>query len=650
MLSFDLETELIARGYQAPLPVAAAWSRGAPVIGLIADFLPVFKDSLASDELMVGQNVAYDFACMCTYDASLIPAVFDKYRRGQVRDIMLNEKLIRLSMLGATDPAYGLGALCDIYKLPAVDKDSSWRLEFAQLRNVPVQDWPSSAREYLLADADRPLRIYHEQMGISDKWAAARGFPILGEVAGTEAYKAFVCHLISCKGMYTDEKRTRAFYEMLTQALESVRGSLLAAGLVRKDGTKIQKAAEAYVKAACERLGIPVKYTKTKHVALGKDVLDAIPDELCEAYSIYSQAGSYVSRAEDMLQGTGEHPLQVRFNSLLETGRTSTSKPSPPLIGVQAQNFPRKIAIAKHDGKTTYASIGARECLRPSAPGRVFVSNDLPTAELRSVAQQCYEWFGASVLRDVINAGKDVHSHLAAPILGMSYDDVIRRKEEPSVKEGRDNAKPGNFGFWGGMMPKSFMSYAWKGYRVRFTLEKATQIRDFWAAAWPEQEPFFARVSSMIGTSTPIRWEDEEGKTRWIQTALLYFPYNGRWRAKVPYTAACNSFFQPRTAAGAAAGLQEVQRRCFSVPGSALYGSWAVMYTHDEIVLDSPADRAHDAAMELAAVMAEEFNRYHPDVAITSGDPVVSHVYSKSMKQKKDATGRLIPWGEEYLK
>lgn len=614
---------------------------------MIRDFVPTFNAAVAGPDLMIGQNLAFDFSCMCTHDPELMPAVFDKYRRLQVRDVGINEKLIRLSLLGSTDPGFALDALCEIYKLPAVDKSSVWRMEFASLRNVPVAHWPPSAREYALGDADRPLAIYDQQMGISDRWAAGHGSQILGPIAGAEAYKAFVCHLVSCKGQYTDRLRTEALRDALKDALDAVRDTLQEAALVRPDGTRDTKAAAAYVVSVCKTQGVPIKLTKTKQVALGKDVLDAIPDELIAAYSVYSQASTYISRVDDMCRGFTQ-PLQVRFNTLLETGRTSTSKPRPPLVGVQAQNFPRKIAIGKKDGKTQYAAMGARECLRPSGPGRVFVSNDLPTVELRSVAQQCYEWFGASVLRDVINAGKDVHTHLAAPIVGLTYDQMMGRLGEPDIKEKRDQAKPGNFGFWGGMMPRAFRAYAWNGFRQLFTLEQATEIRDFWAHAWPENVPFFARVNRMMGTAAPIRWVDDSGEVRWMTTALLHFPYSGRWRNRVPYPAACNSFFQPRAATGAAAGLMEVQRRCFSVPSSAMYGSWAVMYTHDEIVLDSPVDAAHDAAMELGQVMSEEFNRYHPDVAITKWDPVVSYLYSKGAKPLHSADGRLTPWGPEY--
>lgn len=647
VLFFDLETELIDRGKLAPPPVAAAWSwNGAPAqIGLIADFVPVFLEALHSDALMVGQNVAFDFGCMGTYDPELIPAMFAKHRADHVQDIQLNEKLLNLAILGETDPGYALDELARRYQLPVPNKDSYWRLNFPALRAVPVEHWPAGAREYLLADADTPARVFACQYKVDAQWKSKTKYPIL-HLAGEEAYKAFCAHLIACKGLYAHRERSLKLKAALEAALDKTRDELVKAGLIRADGTRDLRAAEAYMEAVCGRLGVRVKRSKkTKRPTLAKDVIEGIPDDLLAAYSVYSQASTYRARVDDLCQGF-ELPLQVRFNTLLETGRTSTSKPKPPLVGVQAQNFPRKLLVGRENGKPVYSKLGARECLRPSGEDRVFVSGDLPTAELRSVSQQCIDWFGRSYLADAINAGKDVHIVMGATIIGQSYDQLLARylAEEALAKEQRDQAKPGNFGFWGGMREASYMEFAWKNYKQRFTLEQAIRHRDGWAGAWPEHEPFFERIESMMGSGRPIYWIDDDGERRVMATANLRLSYDGRWRARVPYCAACNSQFQPRTATAAAAGLMEVQRRCFSVPGSALYGSWVVMYTHDEIVLDSPRAQCHDVAIELGQVMRDRFNAYHRDVPIKEIDAVVSEVYSKGMKATKDAAGRLIPW------
>jgi hypothetical protein len=426
---------------------------------------------------------------------------------------------------------------------------------------------------------------------------------------------------------------------------------LVEAGLVRANGSRDTKAAAAYVTRVCGELGMPVLRTPTKAVALGKEVLDAIPDDLLTAYSIYSQASTYTARVDDMCQGF-ELPLQPRFNTMLETRRTSTSKPRAPLIGIQAQNFPRQLMVGrgaktpKHPrGEPIYAPVGARECLTPP-PGFVFIQADLPTAELRSVSQACLEWFNFSLLAEAINAGKDVHHILGGVIENIAYEEMIRRADEPAIKHIRDQAKPGNFGFWGLMGPEAFMAYAWKNYRIRFSLERATQIHEAWKRSWPEHAPYFDAASKRARSSGQVvRFVDKRtGENREMAVSALRHPVTGYWRGRCGATQQSNSPFQERTGVAASRALCEVQYRGFCKRSSALYGGWPIMYTHDEIVGVVPREQGHEGALELGAVMQEKFNELHPLVAIKAMDPVVADIYSKAMKPVRDASGRLVPW------
>ncbi len=649
-LFFDLETYLIDRGKLAPRPVAAAWSwDGAPpVAGLVRDFLPVLDEALRTGALLVGQNVAFDMACL----AHFVPVgrLFDHYRAGLVEDVGLREKLIRYATRGEADSAYGLDDLCTFYNLATVNKDDYWRLNFWRLENVPVENWPAGALEYLLADADRPAKIFAAQARLDAAWAGTRGSRIL-HLGPEEAYKAFALHLVACKGMLTDRARTLELRDVLARALATTRTVLVEAGLVRANGSKDTKAASAYVTKVCTELGLPVLRAPKGGVALGKEVLDAIPDDLLTAYSIYSQASTYTARVEDMCQGF-ELPLQPRFNTMLETRRTSTSKPGAPLIGIQAQNFPRQLMVGrgakteKHPrGAPVYAPVGARECLTPP-PGFVFIQADLPTAELRSVSQACLEMFRFSLLAEAINAGKDVHHILGGVIESIAYEEMIRRADEPEIKHIRDQAKPGNCGFWGLMGPSSFMAYAWKNYRIRFTLERATQIHEAWKKSWPEHAPYFNAATLRARSSGQVaRYIDKRtGQLKEMAVSALCHPVTGYWRGRCGATQQSNSPFQERTGVAASRALCEVQYRGFCKPSSALYGGWPIMYTHDEIVGVVPRDQGHDGAIELGEVMQDRFNELHPLVPIKAMDPVVAMIYSKAMKPVRDASGRLVPW------
>lgn len=626
MISLDLETEPIDRAYAAPEPICVSWlsrepgHEPRPFVLPIDEARPMIEGWLRGNALLIGANIAYDMACLGECWPDLLPAIFAKYARGQVEDVLLRQRLIDIASVGGDD-MHSLESLCKHYDLPPVDKSGPWRLEFAALKGVPIRHWPDGAREYVLADADRPALAYDAQAEYEAEWLRHSGGQRLLHLGPAEAQKAFVLHLIECWGVRTDPARCAKLERYLARYMRHGAHWLKRAGLVRANGTRDTKAAKARMEATCKARGARVPRTKTGEISLNKDACSGVGDGLLELYSEFSQAGTLAARVQDLCQGV-DLPLQTRFNSLLQTGRTSSSKPSPPLVGNQAQNLPRKA--------------GARECIVPRA-GHVFVSADLPSAELRSLSQVNLDVQGASVMADQLNAGRDLHLWFGAQVLGLTYEAALARAGEKEVKAARQHAKPCNFGFPGGMGVAKFVLYAWTSYRVRMEPERAAELKGIWLAAFAEMPGFFAYVDSLMGSD----W------------ALVRHLRSGRWRGRVSYCAACNTQFQELTANAAAAGLVETSRRCYTDRRSALWSSRPVMYTHDEIVLETPESVAHDAALELSAVMADEFTKWHPDVpalACTGPGkdprvvaPVVSRRYSKEMEAVWQQ-GKLIPW------
>jgi len=609
-ISLDTETHLIERAKAAPRPVCASWCEPGkqPGLALVGNFYRRFVRYLEGQDTLIGVNIAYDMAVLGEYWPDLLPAIFDKYERGQIEDISLNEKLLRIAAVGGCDPAYSMESLARIYDVPCPDKEGGWRLRYAELDGVPLEEWPTEAIDYPLGDATTPLAIDAKQQALNTKWTARAGSPVL-HLAGYEAYKHFVLHLIECWGIHTDPERTRAFHAKILTAIAESATTLYKAGLIRdkgkKKGVRNIKAARAHMLAKCAELGIPPAFTKTKLVSLDKEACESMHDPVLSAYSTYTNAVTLRARADDLMRGF-ELPLQVQFDSLLETGRTSTSKPKPPLVGVQAQNFPRKA--------------GARECLTPR-PGHVFIVVDVPTAESRSLAQVCIDKFGFSVMADRINAGEDIHTWFASVIRNVSYEEMLRRLksgnklEAKQAKEDRQQAKPCNFGFPGGMGAPNFAGFAWKSYKVRFTLGQAQGYRQKWLDSFREMPLFF----NWIGGLFP-----EER-----QYALVKHLRSGRWRGRVTYCAACNTQFQELTAMGASWGLIKVCRECYAVPDSPLWNCRPVLYTHDEIVAEAPIEGAQEAGARMAQIVKEEFNKWHPDVPIKDIDFDVVSVYTK---------------------
>ena len=607
MLSLDLETYPIERARLAPKPVCVSWAPG-PSVALYKDVYDRLWAWLESDVTIVGTHICFDMAVIGEATPGLLPVIFSKYERDQIQSVDLNQKLIDIASRGRTEDSNSLETLCGRYDLPSPDKSGPWRLEFAALDGIPVDRWPAGAREYVLADAARPLQIAQAQHAYDREWqdrSGGRG-PIL-HLAGYEARKAFALHLISCWGIMTDRAKTKALRARLERYMRHAGHWLERSRLVRPDKTRDTKEAKARMIATCEVAGRPVPRTDTGRVALNKDACADYGDGLLRLYSEYSQSATLMARVEDFEQGH-DLPLQSSFDSLLETGRTSSYKPAPPLVGQQAQNMPRKV--------------GARECLVPR-PGRVFISADLPNAELRSLSQFNIDLQGRSIMAEKLNAGEDLHQW---------FGDVIGGT--------RQDAKPCNFGFPGGLGPDTFMVFAWGMYRRRFTRDQCVRYKHLWLVAFPEMPGFFQYINRQIGSRSH---------------ALVRHHRSGRWRNRVPYCAACNTQFQELTATAAADGLCEAQRRAYTAKASALYGCRTVLYTHDELVMEAPIDQAHDAALELSQVMAWRFNFWHPDVRVLGCTgpgggpktvaPVVSSVYSKKMEAVWE-NGRLVPWGQ----
>ena len=154
-------------------------------------------------------------------------------------------------------------------------------------------------------------------------------------------------------------------------------------------------------------------------------------DKIPETYIPWLREGRVLCKLGELIDHVWCNiPLCLRPNVLLETGRTSYN-------GV-VQLLPRKGGI--------------RECIVARA-GRVLCSVDYEAGELITHGQSCIWIVGYSRLAEALNAGVKVHNAFAATVLGIAYDDFMVRfsQGETLLKDVRQAAKPGNFGFPGRM-------------------------------------------------------------------------------------------------------------------------------------------------------------------------------------------------------
>jgi hypothetical protein len=673
LVAFDTETHLIAPGLLTPklVCVSVAFNN---TIQLHDRFNGTdYVESLLKDDeaVLVGHNVAYDLGVLCARRPELLPLVFDAMDAGRIRDTKIRQELLdiasgRSTRNGATfalrngewvKAAYSLAGLAGHYlgkdRFAEKTDSDAWRLRYAELEDVPLDQWPAAASHYAKEDAEDTLAIFLAQGGF------AKDLPT--EVEQVRA--AWALHLMSVWGVRTDATSVEDLEARLLAEQSRLRKRVIQAGILvgkrvpeaeaefheevvkRKkatkkdlqpalDGSSLEieyedgvayvvtrttvpmrwskdsKKIEAYTQRYLTRRGMDVELTATGRVSTAKDTLKQtgshLLDLVADGGGVDKVLGTYVPVLKD---GT-QRPINARFNVLVNSSRTSCSEPN-------LQNLPsgRKVG-------------GTRECFVPR-DGFVYVSVDYDTLELRALAQVCLTLFGRSEMAESINKDRDLHSQVGATMLSMTYEEVEKGKKTKGspAKTARDAAKVFNFGAPGGLGAASLVDYARAGYGVTINEQQAREMKVQWLRAWPEMVTYFAWVNQAVG----------------LGEAILRHPITGFVRGDVGYTDGCNHLFQHLAAQGAKRALYRAAREAYAEPDSPFFGSRPVVFVHDEIIAEVPEGRAAAASSRLAQIMCEEMALLIPDVKITAS-PTLMRYWTKDAVETYDANGTLVPW------
>lgn len=642
-LFFDHETELITRALLAPPPVCTSWAVDDSTIAV-----QLWRDTPARawledpSTVFVGANTAYDATVQCAADPSLIPLWVDKYASGQVRDVLLDAKMVAIA-----DGTLSEGRSFSLQTVSAplgyaLEKDD-WRLRYAALRAVPIQYWPAGAVAYSAEDTEATRAVHRDNEASNVKWQEAK-ITVLGQHALLCASAAWVLHLASCHGVCTDRKRTEELAERINAHLDEIRGELVQTGLIVAGKVKALAGNARMIQVMTEqgrrrsitlsdkwqslfesRTGAGEDPDLVHEQLLGhtergrgttkldRDCAILSGDELLVQRADYVSSKLLLGRVERMRKG---HvlPLQTRFDPCKETFRTGSSQPQEPLEGEQMQNFPR--------GKKEDA-YGLRECFTPRAivpyvhqvrgewvselDEGIFIGGDVGQAELCALSELTHHLFGYSKMGELLNAGVDLHWHFAAASRGLTIDAVKLLGSEQ-----RDRAKPANFGFPGGMGVDKFILYSRKGYGVRFERDEVGPMKRKWLETFPEVAAY-------------LEWISDHG-----DLFTYVHPITGFVRSGCRYTSGANHGFQHLMAYAIKVALVEVNTACFT-PGSPLFG-WRIWnFIHDEILLEGPRRGASSAALELARIMMNCFNRFCRTFP-AKVEPFVMKVWSKKCK------------------
>jgi hypothetical protein len=617
-IAFDTETHLFANGCMAPPIVCLQRDNGTQNCVFVGDdILPAVRqmlDSCIQGETLVGQYTAYDMTVLAAAYPELFPIIFEAYASGNVQCTRTRERLIDMAR-GRTGPQtrqrsyYSMDTIIERRRLEIkVDKNNPWRLRYAELENVPLEDWPQDAIDYAKKDPMATLAIYENQHkdAMELPYVDSQGRFCFEQEAARQAGYDFALRLMTCWGMRSDAKRIEQLLQRTDLELTELVPLLVESGVMREKGSKNTKAIQARIEAHFAQQGEDAPRTDKGAVKTDKETIEECDDpvlkQLLRHKYLEKLRSTYVLKLAEGINGN----IHAIFHVLgADTGRTSSSNPN-------LQNQPR--------------SGGVRECFVPR-PGMVFVSADYDSQELRTLAQACLDICGYSVLADKFQKDPDFdpHTAFAASLMGWTYEDAIARKKEgdKEVKERRQQAKAANFGFPGGLGAASFRKYA-RGYGVDITEDEARELKNAWFAQWTEMKPFFdnAQQVAEVGQMSQLR--------------------SNRIRGEVGFCDGANSYFQGLASDASKTAVFLVSRACYAQPDSPLYGCRPVMLVHDEIVIEAPEERAHEAAMELVLFMIVAMEMWCPDVPARAS-PVVSRCWSKDAEQVWE-NERLMPW------
>lgn len=649
-VAFDIETHLIKPGMLFPKLVCVSFFDGTKRELYLASLglqrlIQLLKDP---DVVLVGHNVAFDLGVIVAEAIEqgidpdeILSLVFQAYAQDRIADTMIRSMLVDISegTFQEIDGQrrgrhYALDVLAQRWLKQYMAKKDTWRLHYAYLDGVPLSEWPFDAKDYAEKDAEITWRVDN---AIS-VWAVAEGVEAPGNIPDEfrQHRAAWVLHLMAGWGVRIDsemvagirselEAQRAAAYQIMDGYNLFKRNRYGEYKLTKKGQRSInQKELKRLIGEGYALRGETPPTTagrknkagiRIPEVKCGADEARDSGHVACIAYANVANAVKLLSTYVPALERGKTSCVTSSPNVLVASGRTSWTSPNwqnPPQVG------------------------GIRECVIPRE-GKVFVSADLDTVELRALAQSCLEILGHSQMAAALIRGEDLHTSLAAEFLGITYQqaELMLAAGDPIMEENRKTAKNINFGLPGGMGAKKFAQNAidngtplLKDPNATFAehVARATFLREAWFKRWPEMRMYLAHAGEVTGD---------------FGSATVEQPWSGRIRGGLEYCSCANTYFQGRVADGAKLALWRLAWACYVDKTSILYGSRLVLFLHDEVILECPEGIAHLCADETVKILCGAVQEVIPDIPITS-KPVITRRWFKGAKPVR-VNGILVP-------
>jgi DNA polymerase-1 len=358
---------------------------------------------------------------------------------------------------------------------------------------------------------------------------------------------------MEARGIAVDAEKLQAWRQDAESKFRGAETSLRAcAGMADLNPSSPQQLLRAFA-----NLGTPLADTK-------EETLMASVHPLAKEVLAFRRWQKQQQQAEKLLKCLGKDGrIHASFNPAgTETGRFSSSKPNLQNIG-RGQ---------------------ARECFVP-AVGKTFIVADYSQIELRAAAAIAQE----AKMIEAYHRGEDLHKQTAALVLSKPIAEVTR--------EDRQLAKAVNFGLLYGQAAEGLVRYAKMNYGVDLTKADGELFRTRFFSAYAGLRRWHEQARQ--------RASNVQREVRTVLGRRRLLP--SKWWEQ--FTGLVNTAVQGSCADGLKLAMVELANRLPSTAG-------IVSTVHDEIIVESPVERAEEIKGLVTDCMVQAMQRLFPDVPI----------------------------------
>jgi len=660
----------------------------------------VLESLLSEGRHAIGAGANYDWG-VALYDdpERLIAPVFDAGEDGRLHDVVIAEKLLRLSTTGNLEGVelpdgswkaleYNLARLAADYtgadrtesKASSMDKTRAgdeWRLHFPVLDKWSAGDYPDDAIEYAIDDSRDTLLVWEHQQ--------ARANASGHESMGTEPIQtlADLClKLMTAHGLRVDVEQVKRLEEAIAKQMspekhqplydagllipgepERVRRTRTGDPMIRRRGPdkgkpimvaakpekRCDKAIRQYIADLCESKGLAPKLTATDRISMDADTVSMLaPLDDSGLLNLFAERQRFEKLRSTYLPVLRDaHTVWPGYNVLVSTGRTSSKgfpKGRALYRSCNIQNIPR----------VEEGNLNVRACFVPR-PGHLLVSIDFSALELCSFAQTTYELFGWSVHRDKLAKGYDMHAFLGAQIAAALDPEFAEECSAFGIDDPDDI-----YEHFVALKADPELRAKFKHYR---TFAKPTGL-GYPGGLGPDTFIQFARQTYGVqvdkDTAIALRnlWYQTypEGEKYLREVVPIWTdPFHandptgghcyesplGMYRANANYCATANGrALQTPSAEGAKLAIIDCSRRCIdATQNDPLFGSSLWAYVHDEIIFEFPEETAFELGPHAAKLMVDAMSVVMPDVQL-GAEPAYMRRWIKGAEPEFHEDGR----------